>query len=265
VSGGFRRSGLFGIIGIIVVAVLAAVFGLTLDEGDADPKLTLTLIFGVIAVFVVGLLVLQRADLERAADGAATATSDAVASGGDRVEDPTALAEPELWAAMAVAPIDAEALRARGEGSEVGRRSLRLVAAALYGAARAIGPGGGIDSGFDRVEATMKPLGLRLAERPGGSFELRSPTMPGADYRLRGPTVLSGERHGRAVTVRLGNDEDPGASEVAVAEPGCHPFEAGSKLVEVRSGREGIAVSRRRGGAESWLCDLWLAERLAAG
>ena len=41
-------------------------------------------------------------------------------------------------------------------------------------------------------------------------------------------TVLSGERHGRAVTVRLGGDEGAGASEVSVATPGCREFAASS-------------------------------------
>ncbi len=36
------------------------------------------------------------------------------------------MAEPDLWAAMAVAPIDADALKARSEMWESGRRSLRL-------------------------------------------------------------------------------------------------------------------------------------------
>jgi hypothetical protein len=274
----------FGIVGVVVVAVVVAVLGLTADEGDPNPKPTLALIFGVIAVFVVGLLALQRADLRRASSGDATAAGRAAAEGGHRLEDPTALAEPELWAAMAVAPIDAEALRARGEGWDAGRRSLRLgavifalilltvpsiylfenflplliggpliVAAALYGAVRAIGPGGEIDSAFDRTDLVMAPLGLRLGERPRGGFE------------LRGPTVLRGERHGRAVSVRLGGDEEAGASEVVVALSGCREFAASSKLVEVRSDGDGIVVRRARGGDQtSWLCDLWLAERLAA-
>jgi hypothetical protein len=285
----------FGIVGVVVVAVLAAVFGLTQDEGDPNPKPALALIFGVIAVFVVGLVLLQRADLERAAHGDAAAATRAAAEGGRQVENPTALGEPDLWAAMAVAPIDPETLRARDEAWDVGRRGLRLgalvfllifltvpsiylfesfvplliggpliIAAALYGAARAIAPGGEIDSGFERVDLVMKPLGLQLSERPRGGFELRGPTMPGADYRLRGPIVLSGERFGRAVTVRLGGHEDAGSIEVTVAAPDCREFEASSKLVAVRSGPQGIVVSRRRGDQQSWLCDLWLAERLAS-
>jgi len=286
---------MFGIVGVIVVAVVAAVLALNADQGDPNPKLTLALIFGVIAVFVIGLIALQRADLERAAGGEAAAAGRAAAEAGRQVENPTALSEPELWAAMAVAPIGPEALRAREEGWGAGRRGLRLgalvfvliiltvpaiyllesfvplliggpliLAAAIYGAARAIGPGGEIDSAYDRAELMMEPLGLRLAERPRGGFEPRGPTMPGADYRLRGPTVFAGERRGHAVSIRIGNHEDPGASEVTVAAPGMHPYEASSKLVTVRSGPQGIVVGRGRGEPGSWLSDLWLAERLAA-
>jgi hypothetical protein len=287
---------MFAIVGVVVVAVLAAVVGLTQDEGDPNPKPALALIFAVIAVFVIGLLALQRADLERAAHGDATAASRGAAEGGRQLENPTALTEPDLWAAMAVAPIDAEALRARDAAWDVGRRGQRLgalvfllilltvpaiylfesfvplliggpliLAAAIYGAARAIAPGGEIDRGFERLEQVMKPLGLQLRERPRGGFELRGPAMPGADYRLRGPTVLTGQRHGRAVTVRLGGEEGAGSTEVTVAETGCHEFEASSKLVAIRSGPDGVVVSRRRGDQQSWLCDLWLAEQLAAG
>jgi hypothetical protein len=88
--------------------------------------------------------------------------------------------------------------------------------------------------------------------------------MPGFDYRLRGTTELSGERHGRRVRIRFGGDEDAGHSEVEIAAP-CNEFEAKSKRVEVRSGPEGIFVSRQKAGRGDWLCDLWLAERLASG
>ena len=284
---------MFAIVGIIVVAVIVAVLGLTADEGDPNPKTTLVLIFGVIAVFLVGLFALQRADLERAAAGDAATTSRAAATGGRQVFNPTVLSEQELWAAMAVAPIAPEALRSRAAGWDSGRRSLRLgalvvvlimltvpaiyllesfvplliggpliLAAALYGAARAIGPGGELDSAYDRLDQWLEPLGLRLEERPRADFEARAPAQPGFDYRLHGATVLRGKRHGRLVTVRLGEDERDG-SEVTVAVD-CREWEVESKLVTVRSDGDQIALSRRRQGQESWLCDLWVAERLAS-
>jgi hypothetical protein len=57
----------------------------------------------------------QRSDLERAAGSSACASELAAAEGGRAVENPMTMSEPELWAAMAVKPIDAEAVRARSE------------------------------------------------------------------------------------------------------------------------------------------------------
>ena len=34
--------------------------------------------------------------------------------------------------------------------------------------------------------------------------------------------------------------------------------------MQVEGGPEGIVVSRKGGGQSDWMCDLWLAERLAA-
>jgi hypothetical protein len=251
VSGGFRRSGRFGLIGVFVVAALVAVIASTTGQGEANPKLTLALIFGVIAIFIVVLLVLQRSDIERAASGGAAATNRAAAEGGRRLDDPTTMAEPDLWAALAIAPIESDAVRARREMWDVNRRSHKLgvvvcalilvtvptmyltesfvplliggpliVIAALYGSFRAIAPGGEIESGYDRTSRAMRPLGLEVTEKPKGGFEMRYPTTPGFDYRLRGWTVLSGQRHGRPVEVRLGGHEDAGTSEVTVAAPG---------------------------------------------
>jgi hypothetical protein len=292
VSGGFKRSSWFGLIGVFVVAAIVVVIATTTGQGEANPKLTLGLIFGVIAVFVITLLALQRSDLERVAGGDAAATNRAAATGGGPVEDPTTLAEPDLWAAMAVAPLDADAVRARGEMWDVSRRSNKLgfvivilifltvptiyltesfvplliggpliVIAALYGSFRAIGPGGEIQQSNERTDRAMAPLGLSVSETPKGGFEMRYPATPGFDYRLRGWTVLSGERHGRAVSVRFGGHGDAGTSEVTVAVP-CHEFSATSKRIEVESGPEGILIRRRKGAQGDWLGDLWLAERL---
>jgi hypothetical protein len=294
-SGDFKRSSRFGLIGVFVVAALAAVIGLTMGEGEANPKLALGLVFGVIGIFVIVLLLLQRADLEQAAAEDAAARSRAAAEAGQPLEDPTAVTEAELWAALAVAPVDADALKAQEEVREVGRRSLKLgaivfaliflavppaylleslvpilvgvpliVIVAIYGAIRAIGPGGELDRGYERMERAVKPLGLEVTARPRGGFEPRGAAMPGFDYRLRGVTELGGERHGRPVTVRLGGHEDARHSEVSVAAP-CQQFRVESKRVEVRSGLEGVVVSRPDSRPGDWLCDLWLAERLATG
>ena len=293
-SGGFKRSSRFGLVGVLVVMALTAVIGLTMGSGEANPKLALGLIFGVVAIFVVVLLALQRSDLERAAGGDAVARSRAAAEGGRPVEDPTAVGEADLWAALATAPIDADAVKAQSEMWDAGRRSFRLGAvvfalifltvppmyllesfvplligaplialAALYGSFRAIGPGGELDRGYARMDRAMKPLGLQVTARPKGGFEPRSPTMPGFDYHLRGATELGGERHGRRVAVRFGGHEDAGRSELEIAVA-CKPFEAKSKRVELRSGPEGLVISRRKAAPGDWLCDLWVAERLLA-
>ena len=127
-SGGFKRSSRFGLIGVVVFAALAIVIATTMGQGNPNPKLALGLIFGLIAIFLVILFALQRSDLERAANRAsgATATNRAAAEGGRQVENPMTMAEPDLWAALAIAPIDADVIRARDEVWDVGRRSIRL-------------------------------------------------------------------------------------------------------------------------------------------
>lgn len=294
-SGGFRRSSRFGLVGVFVVAALAAVIGLTTGEGESNPTLALGLIFGVIGIFVVVLLLLQRSDLEHVAGGDAATRSRAAAEGAHPMDDPTAVGEADLWAALAIAPIDADAVKAQSEIWDAGRRSIKLgavifglilltvppaylleslvplligapliVIAALYGSFRAIGPDGELDRGFARMDRATKPLGLQLTAWPNGGFEPRGPAMPGFDYRLRGLTELSGERHGRRVAVRFGGHEDTGLSEVAVTGP-CREFEAKSKRLEVLSGPEGLVISRRKAAQGDWLCDLWLAEQLLSG
>jgi hypothetical protein len=322
VSGGFKRSGVFGIVGVFVVAAIVIVLAATTGQGEANPKLTLGLIFGVIAIFCAVLFALQRADLERAAVGGGAASSRAAAEGGRAVDNPTTMSEPELWAALAVAPIDADAVKARDEVWDVSRRSLRLgmivtllifltvpsiylfetflplfvggpliAIAAVYGSFRAIGPGGDLDQGYERADRAFAPLGLQVAERPKGGFEPRGPGMPGFDYRLHGATELSGRRHGAAVTVRIGGEDEAGQSEVTVSSPAPKfsgrskdgrvrpaigapativaalervPNSVRWKRVEVSGGGAGIVVTRRKGQPSDWLCDLWLAERLAA-
>ncbi len=124
--GGFRRSGLFGLIGVVVVAIVVAVIATSSGSGEANPKGTMALIFGVIAVFVVILFVLQRSDLEKVSGGDAKAVQRAVAEGGGKIENPTTMEEPRLWAALAVRPIDNEAIKARGSMWDAGRLSQKL-------------------------------------------------------------------------------------------------------------------------------------------
>ena len=287
-AGGFKRSGLFGLIGVVVVAIVIAVIASTAGN-EANPKGTLALIFGVIAVFVVILFVLQRSDLERGAGGDAKAVQRAAAEAGGGIENPATMGEQQLWAALAVKPIDNEAVEARAQMWDAGRRSLRLgmivtllifltvpsiylfesflplliggpliVIAALYGSFRALAPGGEMDSAYEKVGLAMAPLGLEVTERPKVNIEVREATTGRVGPKIHGALVLSGERHGRRVSIRLGDK----SSEVSVHEP-CREYAASSKKVQVESDPEGITVTRKGGEPADWLCDLWLAEHLA--
>jgi hypothetical protein len=288
-AGGFKRSGLFGLLGVVVVAIAIAVIALNAESGDPNPKGTLMLIFGVIAVFVVILFVLQRSDLNRVAGSDAKAVSRAVAEGGGRIENPATMEEQQLWAALAVKPIDDAAIEARGSMWDSSRRSQKLgwvvmllilltvpsiylfessvplliggpliAIAAIYGSVRALAPGGEMDSGYEKVGLAMAPLGLEVTERPRVDIEVREATTGRVGPKIRGALVLSGERHGRSVSVRLGD----GSSEVTVREP-SRDFAAKSRKLRVESGPDGIVVSRKGSEQAAWLCDLWLAERLA--
>jgi hypothetical protein len=320
-SGGFKRSSLFGLVGVVAVMIAVALIALNGDSGDSNPKGTVALIFGVIAVFVVILFLLQRADLERAAGGDAKAVQRAVAEGGGRVENPTTMEEQQLWAALAVGPIDDAALEARGSTWDSSRRSQKLgwvvmllifltvppvylfesfvplliggpliAIAAIYGSVRALAPGGEMDSGYEKVGLAMAPLGLEVTERPKVNIEVREATTGRVGPKIRGALVLSGERHGRQVSVRLGSGEVSSREEVTV-RVAAPEFKAKSRDGRVRAadgapasivaalegvpnstrwkkltvdgGPEGIVVARKGGGQADWLCDLWLAERLA--
>jgi hypothetical protein len=253
----FRRSRLFGLIGVFVVAGVAIAIALTASSTDPNPKLQLGLIFGVIAVFVFTLLLLQRRDL----DAGAAVDARHGAGGPREIEDPTTLAEGELWAALAVKPIDSQALKARSWMWETGRRSIRLAfvicilifltvpaiylfesflpliiggpliaLVAVYGGIRAIGSGGEVDQAYENADQAMQPLGLGVTERPEVRFETRAPTMPGYSARLHGPLVLMGERHGRTVRV----DQEGGVSEVTVSAA-VPSFEAKARDGRIRS------------------------------
>lgn len=317
-SGGFKRSSLYGIVGVLVTMAAVAAIGLTVGSGeDVEPKLVYGLVFGVVAVFMVGLFALQRADLDRASGTDRKFAERAVAEGGHEVDNPTTMSEPELWAAMAVHPVDREAVEARAAMWGAGRRSLNLgivitilifltvppiyllesfvplliggpliAIAAIYGSVRAVGPGGEMDRGYENVGRAMAPLGLAVSERPTVSIEMRDAVSGRWGPEVQGALVLSGERHGRPVSVRLAGGRSEvslGATtpefdakardgkvrpakgtpdEIAAALKGV-PSSTRWKRLKVEGGREGIVVARKGGDQSAWLCDLWLAERLA--
>ncbi|HET8862542.1 MAG TPA: hypothetical protein VFM94_04760 [Solirubrobacterales bacterium] len=321
--GGFKRSGLFGIFGVIAVAAIVAAIGLSSESGDASPKTTYALIFGVVGVFLVILFALQRADLNRVSGADARGSTRAAAEGGRQIDNPTRMSDPDLWAAMAVKPIDPEAVKARAAGWETGRRSQNLamlvtllifltvppiyflesfvplliggpliVIAALWGSIRALMPGGEMDRGYENVGVAMAPLGFEVTERPSVGIETRDAVTGRVGPKIQGALVLEGERNGRRVSVRLGSTETTTRSEVTVAAP-VAAFKAKSRdgrvrpsdgapqdvvaalkstpnstrwrKVTVEGGPQGIEIVRKGGNQADWLCDLWLAERLAEG
>jgi hypothetical protein len=308
----FRRSALYAIIGLILVAAAVVAIGLSADPADANPKLQYGLIFGVVGLFLIGLFFFQSRDIR----SAEVVGGRANVSGPRDLDDPTKLSEPELWAAMAINPIDSDAARARGEMWGAARRSMRLgilvcvlifltvppiylldtfvtlyvgvpliVAVAIFGAIRAVGPGGEMDQGFERIDAAMEPLGLHMAERPEIAFERRMPPLWGANARLRGTLLMEGMRHGRKVTVTQEgrfstvavHDSVPGfeaevkdgriragadATKLAIAALAEIPNSPRWKGVKVKGGG-GVIEVERNGDPSAWLCDVWLAERLA--
>ena len=233
------------------------------------------------------------------------------------------MAEPELWAALAIAPIDADAVRARDEIWDVSRRSLRLamvvtllifltvptiyltesfvplliggpliVIAALYGAFRAIGPGGEISQSYERTDRAMEPLGLQVSERPRAASRCGCRRRPASTTGcVAGPCSAASAtaarwRYGWAATktpaparstsaARVPEFERPlqrrpGASAGrgaggdrggAGGDPQLDPLEAARGRAAAARGSSSPA---RRGEQGDWLCDLWLAERLAA-
>jgi hypothetical protein len=319
--GGFKRSGLFAIFGILAVAAIVIVIGLNTNSEDANPKTTYALIFGVLAVFLAILFALQRSDLNRVSGADARDSSRGAAEGGREIENPTTMGDADLWAAMAVKPIDSEAVKARAAGWEAGRRSQNLAMivtllifltvppiyffesfvplliggpliaiAALWGSIRALMPGGELDSGYANVGKAMAPLGFEVTERPAVNIETRDAVTGRVGPKIRGALVLEGARNGHRVAVRLDSTETASRSEVTVATPASQ-FNARSrdgrvrpedgaprsvvaaleripnstrwKKVTVQGGPEGIVVTRKGGAQADWLCDLWLAERLA--
>ena len=241
-SGGFKRSSWFGVIGVVAVMAITATIGLTLGSGQANPKLALGLIFAVVGAYVVILFLLQARDLGavegRSARGAR--------SGPQEVGDPTKLSEPELWAAMATKPIDDDAIRARSQVWAPARTSMRLgwlvtalifagvvplylletfvplfvctglmVAVAVVYLVRTLMPGGTLDEGYARTDRAMAPLGLQVTERPRIQIEPRV-AQPGMRSRLEGAVALSGRRHGRDVSVRFESGVVRPVSEVAI-------------------------------------------------
>jgi hypothetical protein len=289
----FKRSSRFGLIGVGVVAVVVAGLALAFGQNSANPQLALIPILALVFGFVAVLLHLQRRDVDAAAARAGREAAAAI----EPVADPTTADQMSLLADLATGPIDRSALAgasarvwniARGSISSGATMMVLIFCAvvpwllftwiwsivvfvpliigyAVYLGARVIMPGGTLDQTYDDLAPTMTALGL--AESGGNA-------------------AYAGIRHGRRVTVTIGR-----GSTVTVAAV-AHPFEVRAKGERLRAlagapgpveaviaplrpssdwrgvsfigGPEGVVAERRNAGAEHWMRDLWVAERLAA-
>ena len=156
----------------------------------------------------------------------------------------------------------------------------------LYLVARIFMPGGTVAKGFEASAQMLSPLGLDMTQHPQVGLQPRF-GQAGYNSKLVGTLLMEGERHGRRVSVRR-DGEGPTVTSVGGGFPEFQvkadgdrlrasrgaPAEIGRALgslgdskrwkgVKVAGGPEGIAVQRRRDSGFDWLCDLWLAERLA--
>lgn len=223
----FKRSRRFGLVGVGVVAALAAAIALVYGSGTAHPTGALIAILALVFGFVAVLIVLQRRDLDAAAGRP-------VAAGSGPVADPTLVDSGDLLGDLAIGPIDDAALAAAGRRTwGIARTSINggavimalifcavvpwilftfvwslvvfvpiIVAYAVYLAARLLRPGGTLERVYDDSSATLGPLGLELTETPRVAVEQRTGS-PGAQARLKGAVAYAGERHGRPVSIRI--------------------------------------------------------------
>ncbi len=157
---------------------------------------------------------------------------------------------------------------------------------ALYLVVRILIPSGTVGKAFEAPAAMLAPLGLAMTQHPQVGLNPRV-DRPGYSPRMVGALVMEGERHGRPVSVRRDGD-GPTVVMVAASFPEFSVKSNGDRLratcgapaqvgralgslsgskrwrgVKLSSGDRGISVERRRDSGFDWLCDLWLAERLA--
>lgn len=158
-----------------------------------------------------------------------------------------------------------------------------IVAYAGFLASRVMTASGSLAPIYSASEPTMKPLGLTMTEAPRMQTSARIGG-PGRQKRVVGVAVYEGSRHNRAVMLRLAAttkttiagsypaftvkssagklapDQRAPATVADVVSPlTASPLWQG---VTVTGGERGIVVERKHNRG-SWMCDLWLAERLA--
>jgi len=217
----------------------------------------------VIGVGIAVMVLVQRGWTARARRRAALemvrSAREAAAAG--TITDPAKLSPNALLAAMAIHPVDEQALVAGGDrGWAIAERSQRsatamtllivvlmvpalalqevrlivlgavpIVGYAVVLAVRVLRPGGTLDQAYAAHDEMLAPLGLAGAERPDVVFVPRL-AGEGMQSTIVGPTVLSGERHGRAVEVTI----DGSRTDTRVSAP-CTSFELKGHRQRVRA------------------------------
>jgi hypothetical protein len=238
-----RISGAFWVVSLVLVAAGCAVAASTMGANQADPKGAYAVIFGSIGLWLVCFFAVKLRETAPGsnADLAAVAATDAA-------DDPTILTDDELWAAMAIRPIDDEALRARAALAGTERSGMRLGivicvliflavppiyffhtfvpvlvgavvigAIALWKSAALLADGDGLGGIYELTNLAMAPLGLEVSERYRISLEPSLAT-GGPQARTRGAFEMQGDRYGRHVIVRtVATDGVRSPSHVKVA------------------------------------------------
>ncbi len=179
------------------------------------------------------------------------------------IDNPATLEEPVLWAAMAVEPIDEDAVRARHQVWGTTRASMQgawlvtglimLTVPPVYLLESFVplligGPiillivawksirllFGGVDKAYESASSAMAPLGLSIVQHPDVSIEVKGIAPMRTGPRLRGALVLEGERHGRHVIVTMpeaAGARTPSELRLALDAP---PFEFKSRDGKLR-------------------------------
>jgi hypothetical protein len=158
-----------------------------------------------------------------------------------------------------------------------------IIGYAVYMLSKVMASGGSLAPIYALAEPTMKPLGLVMTETPSVQTTPRV-VGPGMQKQITGAAVYEGTRHGRNVRLRLASKT---TTQIAGSFPGFTIRNRSGKLqpaanappvvkavvatlpasplwtgVNVHGGDDGIVVERKD-NRSSWMCDLWLAERLA--
>jgi FtsH-binding integral membrane protein len=262
-----RVAKVYVFLGLPLLVAAIVLIALSADPRDPNPTGTLLPIFGAVAAYMAVLFVIQRRDVSAARKASAPPPEWI----GRRVDDPTRVSPGELWAAMAVAPIDDDAADAQEHAWELAENSINtgaivtllifiavplmyvtgsvvpvlvgapiIVAVALI---KGLGPGG-ISAAYDSAARAMEPLGFQQTERPEIGAAPRLGPPGGLKTDIRGGLEYEGSRHGRRVRVRW----DDGACEITVVAD-APEFEARSGDGRIHNRTEALPpVSPRRWG-----------------